>query len=94
MNEVLQLLRIAKGYTVSEMAALLGKSQPYISRIESGEKKPSEELLNQYSKIFKIKVSSIKFFEQKKTQEHLVYEEILLMILKSLCRRREKNNLK
>lgn len=92
MNEVLKLLRIAKGYTVREVAYKLGKSQPFISAIESGKKKPSDELLKGYSELFHIKVSSLEFFYKEKTEKQMEYEEILLMILQKIVARREKKN--
>lgn len=92
MNEVLRLLRIAKGYKVSEVAEQLGKSQPFISAIESGKKKPSEELLKGYSNLFHIKVSSLEFFYKEKTEKQMEYEEVLLMILKKICAHKEKKN--
>lgn len=92
MNEVLRLLRIAKGYTVNEVAEKLGKTQSFISKIENGVKKPSDELLKGYSELFHIKVSSLEFFYKEKTEKQMEYEEILLMILKKIVARREKKN--
>lgn len=92
MNEVLKLLRIAKGYSINEVAEKLGKSQSFISKIENDVKKPSKELLEGYSKLFNIKTSSLEFFYREKTKNQMEYEEILLMILKKICKHKERKN--
>lgn len=92
MNEVLKLLRIARGYSVSEMAEKLGKSQSFISKIELGKRTPSKELLQEYSKVLHISLKSIEFFNKEKTDNELEYEELLLIILQKICRRKAKNN--
>ena len=94
MNEVLRLLRIAKGYSISEMAEKLGKSQPFISRIESGQKTPSDELLRKYSEVLHIKFSTIMFFFKEKNENELEYEELLLLILQKICNKRIKKSKK
>lgn len=90
MNEVLKLLRIANDYKLKELADLLDVSQPFLSQIESGVKKPSNELLGKYSKIFKVRVSVLQFFAEEKEEKNLKYQQLLLMILEKIC---EKKNL-
>ena len=90
MNQVLKLLRVAKGYSISEVAEKLGISQPFISRIESGEKNPSDSLIQKYSELFNIKVKTLEVFAKKEKEENLEHEEVLLMILKRICKKREK----
>ncbi len=89
MNEVLKLLRIANNYKPKELADLLGVSQSFLSQLENGLKKPSNELLNKYSKIFKVRVSTLHFFAEEKEDKNLKYQQLLLMILKKIC---EKKN--
>lgn len=47
------------GYKASEMSSLLGISNSYLSEIENNKKQPSLELLENYSKILGIKLSSL-----------------------------------
>lgn len=59
MSETLKLLRIFFGYKSVEMAKKLNISQSFLSEIENGKKNATLELLNQYSKVLNIKVSTI-----------------------------------
>lgn len=59
MSETLKLLRIFFGYKSVEMAKKLNISQSFLSEVENGKKNVTLELLNQYSKVFNIKVSTI-----------------------------------
>lgn len=59
MGETLRLLRIFYGFKSVEMAKKLKISQSFLSEIENNKKNPTLELLNQYSKVLKIKVSTI-----------------------------------
>lgn len=59
MSETLRLLRIFFGYKSVEMAKKLNISQSFLSEVENGKKNATLELLNQYSKVLNIKVSTI-----------------------------------
>ncbi len=59
MGETLKLLRIFFGYKSVEMAKKLEISQSFLSEIENNKKNPTLELLNKYSKVLNIKVSTI-----------------------------------
>lgn len=59
MGETLKLLRIFYGYKSVDMAKKLNISQSFLSEIENSKKNPTLDLLNQYSKILNIKVSTI-----------------------------------
>lgn len=59
MSETLKLLRIFFGYKSVEIAKKLNISQSFLSEIENGKKNATLELLNQYSKVLNIKVSTI-----------------------------------
>ena len=59
MSETLKLLRIFFGYKSVEMAKKLDISQSFLSEVENGKKNATLELLNQYSKVLNIKVSTI-----------------------------------
>lgn len=57
--DTLKKLRNIYGFKASEMSTKLGISSSYLSEIENGKKQPSLELLNKYSEIFDIKLSSL-----------------------------------
>ena len=59
MGETLKLLRIFYGYKSVDMDKKLNISQSFLSEIENNKKNPTLDLLNQYSKILNIKVSTI-----------------------------------
>ena len=59
MSETLKLLRIFFGYKSVEMAKKLNISQSFLSEVENGKKNATLELLNQYSKVLNINVSTI-----------------------------------
>lgn len=59
MGETLKLLRIFFGYKSVEMAKKLNISQSFLSEVENNKKNATLELLNQYSKVLNIKVSTI-----------------------------------
>lgn len=76
MGETLKLLRIFYGYKSVEMAKKLKISQSFLSEIENCKKNPTLELLNQYSKVLKIKVSTIvllseSLMEDKETKKDI-----------------------
>lgn len=89
MSEVLRLLRIANDYSIKDLAELLDVSAPYISRIESGEKQPSEQLLEKYAKVLHVKVETINFLEKKNKKVNYRYQDLLLKILKQYAERKE-----
>ena len=59
MSKTLKLLRIFFGYKSVEMAKKLNISQSFLSEVENNKKNATLELLNQYSKVLNIKVSTI-----------------------------------
>lgn len=59
IGDTLKKLRSIYGYKASEMSESLEISNSFLSEIENNKKKPSLELLQRYSKIFGIKVSSL-----------------------------------
>ena len=64
LNRALRLLRTYHQLTQIELAKRLDISNSYLSEIESGDKTPGVELLQQYSDIFKMPVSSIILFSE------------------------------
>jgi transcriptional regulator with XRE-family HTH domain len=59
IGETLKRTRNIYGMTASNMSSELGISASYLSEIENGKKQPSLELLEKYSSIYGIKVSSL-----------------------------------
>ena len=57
-------MRVFHDLSQKELAEKLGISKSHLSEIEAGKKTPTLELLNRYSKIFDIPVSSILFFSE------------------------------
>ncbi|MBD1903867.1 helix-turn-helix domain-containing protein [Trichocoleus sp. DQ-A3] len=62
LNEALRLMRVFHDLSQKELAEKLGISKSYLSEIESGKKNPTLALLNNYSGLFDVPVSSIMFF--------------------------------
>lgn len=90
MERVLKLLRISGGYSIKELAEKLEITAGHLSRIESGEKNPSQDLLKKYGKIFHLRVSTIMFFDEEREGKGLGYQELMLLILETICKQRKK----
>jgi len=65
ISEALRLIRIFNDLKQNELAEKIGVSASYISEIESGRKEPSLEILERYSKYFRIPRSSILLFAEE-----------------------------
>ncbi len=65
LNEALRLMRVFHDLKQIELAEKLGVSKSHISEIEKGTKKPSLNLIEQYSQEFFIPASSILFFAEE-----------------------------
>lgn len=59
IGEVLKRLRVIYGFKTSQMADKLGLSISYLSEIENNKKLPNLRILEKYSEVFQIKLSSI-----------------------------------
>ncbi len=64
LNEALRLIRVYHDMRQSETAEKLGISNSYLSEIEKGRKKPTLEIVEKYSTVFRIPMSSILFFSE------------------------------
>lgn len=64
LNQALRLIRVYHDVRQSDLADKLGISKSYLSEIESEKKKATLDLIEKYSEIFKIPVSSIMFFSE------------------------------
>ena len=65
LNRALKLLRTFHQLSQVELAKRLGLSNSYLSELESGVKSPSIEILEQYSVVFKLPLSSILLFSEQ-----------------------------
>ncbi|SFM34675.1 helix-turn-helix domain-containing protein [Pelosinus propionicus] len=69
INEALRLVRLAHGYKSKEVAEKIGVSASYLSEIESGKKTPTLDLLQKYSDVFGIRLSTLMFFAEELNRE-------------------------
>ncbi|AIG26114.1 XRE family transcriptional regulator [Brevibacillus laterosporus] len=59
IGDVLKKTRAIYGYKATEMSSMLGISNSYLSEIENNKKQPSLELLQRYSEILGVRLSSL-----------------------------------
>lgn len=64
LGNTLKRLRGIYGYSGKEMSELLGISSSYLSEIENGKKKVSMDLLDRYSELFGLRVSTLVRFSE------------------------------
>lgn len=64
LGNTLKRLRGIYGYSAKEMSELLGISSSYLSEIENGKKKISMDLLERYSELFGLRVSTLVRFSE------------------------------
>lgn len=64
INRALRLLRTYYRLSQKDLSIKLGISNSYLSEIETGSKSPSMDLLEKYSSIFKMPVSTILLFSE------------------------------
>ena len=65
INDALRLIRVFHDLKQVELAERLGVSKSHISEIEKGAKTPSLDLIEKYSREFKLPPSSIMFFAEE-----------------------------
>lgn len=64
LGNTLKRLRGIYGYSAKEMSELLGISSSYLSEIENGKKKVPMDLLDRYSELFGLRVSTLVRFSE------------------------------
>lgn len=64
LGNTLKRLRGIYGYSAKEMSELLGISSSYLSEIENGKKNVSMDLLDRYSELFGLRVSTLVRFSE------------------------------
>jgi transcriptional regulator with XRE-family HTH domain len=65
LKDALRLIRVFHDLSQKDLAQKLDISKSYLSEVESGKKNPTIDLLNRYSGIFNIPMSSIMFFSER-----------------------------
>jgi transcriptional regulator with XRE-family HTH domain len=73
LGEALRLIRVYHDLKQKQVAERLDISTSYLSEIEKGHKTPSLELIQRYSDIFGLPVSSILFFAES-VKDGAVYD--------------------
>jgi transcriptional regulator with XRE-family HTH domain len=76
LNRALKMLRTYHQLKQVELAKRLQISNSYLSEIESGSKAPGLDLLEKYSQVFKMPVSSILLFSEKMGDDSRISEKI------------------
>ena len=71
INEALRLVRVFHDLSQKELSERISVSKSYISELESGKKRPTLTLLEKYSEVFKIPVSSLLFFSENMDDTNL-----------------------
>lgn len=85
LSEALRLFRVYNDLKLVEMANKLGISKSYLSEIETGKKEPSLKVLNKYSEVFQLPLSSIiNFGEKLNSHGNSLKEKIAKKILELL----------
>ena len=69
LSDALRLIRTFHDLKQYQLAEQIGLSCSYLSEIEKGHKTPTLEVVEKYSKRFKIPVSSIMFFSEQLATE-------------------------
>lgn len=75
ISRALKVIRQFHGLTQSELAERLCMSKSYLSEIESGKKSVGYELLEKYSEIFDVPVSSLVFFSENMDSPNSIPEK-------------------
>jgi transcriptional regulator with XRE-family HTH domain len=66
INEALKLVRVYHNLNQKKLADALDLSPSYLNEIESGKKQVTMDVLEKYSKFFKIPTSSLLYFAERK----------------------------
>lgn len=64
LGDSLQLIRKMHSISAKQLARELGISATYLSEIENNKKKPTLSLINKYADYFKVRPSTILFFDE------------------------------
>lgn len=82
--DVLRILRICMDWSIRDAAATLGISASYISEVENGKKRPSDKILDIYSRHLGLPKGFIETWIATQQKHEYTYQNLLLEILSSL----------
>ena len=68
INDALKLVRVYHNLKQKQLAKALELSPSHLNEIESGKKQVTMDVLEKYSKVFKIPTSSLLYFAERKGQ--------------------------
>lgn len=90
----LKQLRHIFGYTGVEMSNKLDISNSYLSEIENNKKTPSLQLLQSYSKVFNIKLSTLILLSEKtnESRDFNLGEDFISNVMLNLISKSSKNS--
>ena len=83
LQKALRAIRVFHDLNQEELAKKLKISKSYLSEIEAGKKQPSLLLLQQYSAVFNVSLSSILFLSENmesKTPDFTVSQKVVTML--------------
>jgi transcriptional regulator with XRE-family HTH domain len=66
IHDALRLIRVYHNLKQGQLAERLEISQSHLSEVEAGRKQPTFDLLERYSRVFDMPVSSIVLFSERK----------------------------
>lgn len=68
VNQALKLARVYHNLKQKELAEALDLSPSYLNEIESGKKQVTMEILDKYSKFFRLPTSSLLYFAEQQSR--------------------------
>lgn len=82
---VLRTFRLAKEYTIREIAKKMDVSPNYISEVETGKKMCSVDVLEKYSQALEVPLSSIIKVCELQNEKKWNYIRLMLAVTEILC---------
>lgn len=86
INRALKTIRQFHGLTQAELALKLEMSKSYLSEIESGKKSVGYELLEKYSELFDVPVSSLVFFSENLEEANAIPEKFRSVVAEKILK--------
>lgn len=86
LNRALKLLRTYHQYSQIDLARRLDISNSYLCEIEKGVKSPAIDLLDKYSELFKMPVSTILLFSEKISSPNKPSEKLRIVAADKVLR--------
>ena len=97
IHKALNIIRVFHEMNQKELAEQLQISRSYISGIESGKKKPTYDLLQRYSDIFNVPISSLFIISEFIEKEEQVIDFQVMpkktVLMLELIQENNKNNI-